>query len=444
MSVKTDSVQRFVEERERSKTLQFQRQIEEAERMLKQNNTYYSDIIQRLESQGNIIQDTAKRIKEGYVNICSLMQKEHARLLQNHKNLLSKEFKKFRSDFEKYRLTVSKNPSVSLADVEQKIKDFDVGVQGMPQLSNFTYIETADPFNDLSNAFGKLHSGRKHNPPEKGLATRSNVSCIQARSVHIQPDRTDVTTQTEDGYWKIEDSSHTEELHREEQKTHDDGSNVSSSSDPKQQLLKQETEKATTRLHLEVVAQFKHSSALTVLRAISDAVWIAFDRSNKVTSVDQTGRILRSVIARDRVEDICISRTTGRLWVAATDNSIVEYLDNGAIGIVLTLSSRPKCMCITPDNHIVVGKIEDRGHGGGNICVYNTNGVKVNNIHGPLVKPLQMTSHSHSSRRTDIAVVHGGNDARHCVTVYNKEMETQYTYRGKNEAVPFRRTWFPL
>lgn len=470
---------RLIEETERSKTLQFQQELSETDGTVTENITYYNELTVRMEKRGRVIQDYVREVIKQNVKLCCIMQEEQTNQLKEHKKELSKQFKQFKSDMKSCRLSVRTTSEIYLSELEQKLRHFNASIPKLPYQYRCVFTEPDDAFNTIVSAFGQLHSGRREDHP------RQHVDSVRERHPQTKQNATK-TSDEQNGNHSVTGSSYLlETLPEGTGDVGEDGAVISTpgkytnnrgttnrpfdaeiadaaactltdSCEVKnrnkcEQAL--QTNKTTTQTrslptdYMDVeledvlacpfpsswceVSQFKHSSAITSICATSAGAWIAFDRLSSVVRVDRQGNVVQTVAVKDRVEAISVSTSSGRLWVATINGRIGEYLPNGSCGKVICIPPRPHCIWVAHYDIIVVGSLENSTTARGSISLYSTNGEKTNAIEGEQIKPVRVTSQNQPNGM--IAVIHRGENGNRYVTVYNTQLETQFTTRSSRQ-----------
>lgn len=155
---------------------------------------------------------------------------------------------------------------------------------------------------------------------------------------------------------------------------------------------------------------------------------------------DRTGGRREKVDFDVHVYSICVSPTTDNLWACALDNNGIMELASGTPVTRFYTDREPMCLCVTTDNHIVVGMM-------GKVTKFTTAGKQIittdKSQSGNLSKKTQVYSpwNIDQCRVTrNLAVVdrdekrHGGNGKPH-VIVIDTDLREIYRYHGDNTRV---------
>ncbi|XP_069102905.1 uncharacterized protein [Argopecten irradians] len=165
-----------------------------------------------------------------------------------------------------------------------------------------------------------------------------------------------------------------------------------------------------------------------------DQAWTS-NYSDTLTLLDRKDVVIQKVTHTVGINDISLSPTTHRLWVCDEQNNILELV-SGQLTKTFKSIQKPKCICVTTDNNIIIGMSK-------HITKYTTQGqvVLTTTATGkPLVcSPFKITE---CPITNNVAVIDGsdiddGGDGNSYVIVMDSTFQKLFLYRG--EKTPHRR-----
>ncbi|XP_069102071.1 uncharacterized protein [Argopecten irradians] len=159
-----------------------------------------------------------------------------------------------------------------------------------------------------------------------------------------------------------------------------------------------------------------------------DQGWTSF--CDTLTLLDRNRNVAQKVKHKARINDISLSTTTKRLWACDDQNNIL-VLFSGHLSERFSTKEEPKCICVTADNHMLIGMSK-------HISKYTMQGQMVittevaGTITPSVCSPWMITA---CPVTNNIAVIdHGykndGGDGNKHVVVMNTDLWELYIYRG--------------
>ncbi|XP_060068137.1 uncharacterized protein LOC132548298 [Ylistrum balloti] len=211
-----------------------------------------------------------------------------------------------------------------------------------------------------------------------------------------------------------------------------------SKSDDKGQFSRQQSgrkeKKAVIRKKLlsetKVVEEWESPCYITSICQTTDGqVWTS-DYSGVLTLLDGKGKIIQKVTHKSIIYDISLSPTTHTLWVCDSKNNIMELV-SGQLTKKFRTKQKPRCMCVTAGNHIIVGMDK-------HVSKFTTQGQMVlTTMAIGTGKPLVYSPHriSECAVTNNVAVVDSNTennvgDGNQRVVVMDTEFQKLFVYRG--------------
>ncbi|XP_021352901.1 uncharacterized protein LOC110450021 [Mizuhopecten yessoensis] len=152
--------------------------------------------------------------------------------------------------------------------------------------------------------------------------------------------------------------------------------------------------------------------------------------SNTLTLLDRKGKVIQEVKHKTNINDISLSPTTHTLWVCDRENNIMELV-SGQLKHRFSTKVRPRCICVTVCNHVIVGMTN-------NISKFTTQGqmVLTTSVTGT-GKPLVCTPGrisecpvTHNVAVVDWNIKDDGGDGIAHVLVMDTDFKELFVYRG--------------
>ncbi|XP_069103027.1 uncharacterized protein [Argopecten irradians] len=179
----------------------------------------------------------------------------------------------------------------------------------------------------------------------------------------------------------------------------------------------------------KVVAEFKSICSISsICPTTDDQAWTKYH--NTLTLLDMKDTIIQKVTHNVRINDISLSPTTHALWACDRENHILK-LSEGQLNTTFNTKQEPKCICVTADDHIIIGMSKT-------ITKYTTQGRVVLSTMAavtqtPLVcSPWRITECpvTNNVAVIDHSYINDGGDGHRRVVVMNSNFQELFVYRG--------------
>ncbi|XP_069103003.1 uncharacterized protein [Argopecten irradians] len=379
---KKQDIKTFIDRTEKNDLVQIAKNITSTDTLLKDNDRMFEELSHQLKMQTEKLKQDLDKHTAETLSLYQKMKNDNTKLIHKYKQDIEMYNRQLKQQLTDCKSALQQGSHIDIYDTECEI-DSRIHLPVTPALCNVSFTPNKNPQGHLEKALGKVTtSGQDHTSTGQGRSVSSSAGQQQPSS---------------------------------------------------QQKPDDKRKKAVTRTKLLTEARvvekwFSPCYINSICPTTDDQAWI--NNYNTLTLLDRKGKVIQTVTHKAVITDISLSPTTHRLWACDRENNILELV-SGQLTQQFTTKQEPNCICITAQNHVIVGMT-------GNVSKYTTQGqmvltTKVTRTRKPLVcSPYRITE---CPITNNVAVIDhsnerdGGDGNRH-VVVMDSDFQKLFVYRG--------------
>ncbi|XP_069102073.1 uncharacterized protein [Argopecten irradians] len=383
-AVKSQTIRDFIDRTEQNDLVQVGDNISAADTLLKDNDRTFERLSDQLHSQTEKLKHELDKMTAETVAHYQKMKMDNSTLIQKYKEDLQMYEKQIKKQLQECKATLQQGSHIEIYDTECGM-DSRLHLPVKPVLGNASFTANRNPRNYLQLALGTCQS--------EDIGETSTLE-VKDVSVSLSHGQGQSSTQQSGG-------TRTRAV-------------------------------TSTKLLTEtrVVEEWKSPCPITsICPTNGDQAWTSYEYSKRLTLLGRKGIVIQ-ITHTSYINDICLSPSTHTLWVCDVHNNILELV-SGKLSNRFKTKDGPKCMCVTADNHIIIGMSK-------HITKYTTHGqIVLNTLTTVKSKQLVFTpwSIAECPITNNVAVIDrsykedGGDGNRH-VLVIDSDFQELFIYRS--------------
>ncbi|XP_060063050.1 uncharacterized protein LOC132543547 [Ylistrum balloti] len=433
-------IKAFVNDTEKNTLVQLQQEIKSTEHDLQKHLSHFETVAAKVQEQGERLKEEIDVLISQALSQLKHVEEDNTRLILKYRIELETKLETLKQQTEECKKSLQSGTDIMLFDIACGLQNHNTK-PAKPCLGDASFYPTLSLNKFLLQAMGKLVVTSPQQSQEKaseGLVTLG-MPGIKLSSKEIQ---TDVGSGDR---WAISQFPKVERrgkifVFKGNLESEEFPEDLRTALGPPIADISKDCQEA------KVLMKWKSPCDITSICPASGCGMWTSDNSTTVTLMSNQGRIEKQIENPASVRDISTSPTTHTLWACShTDNSVTE-LECGALICRFKTSDIPKCICVTKDDHVLVGmknKIVKYERGGETIDTVTTT-----QYGKPLVCTPWKISQCPDSENVAVVdgdkVIDGGKDQPH-IAVMNKHLQLIYRYgRPQHNDMTARRPFDPF
>ncbi|XP_021367316.1 uncharacterized protein LOC110459408 [Mizuhopecten yessoensis] len=312
-------VQNFIDKTENVDLSQIDQYITFTEQHLKDNARNFDKLAHQLKTQTNKLKENLDLLIAQTLSVYHQMQEDNTKLLQTYKQDLEIFSTKLKQQLQECKIALQRGSDIQIYDAGSEIQS-SVKLPIKPTLGTASFTPNLNPQSHLEQALGRIStSGHFQGQDLLGHDRSIGSSAGQRPSPTQQRSESKGRSQISKGRQKV--------------------------FSPVYALLSE------TKMLVEWKPQCVISS---VCPSRDGQAWTSDCNSNTLTLLNRKGKVMRKVTHDYSIRDISLSPTTNTLWACDEDNNITELVSGQLLQRFRT-SEKPRCICITASNNVIVG-----------------------------------------------------------------------------------------
>ncbi|XP_033725190.1 uncharacterized protein LOC117315154, partial [Pecten maximus] len=387
---RTQHIKNFIDRTEQTDMVQIGKDINSIDTLLEDNDSTFKKLSRQLKMHTDKIKQDLDMLTAETLSLYQKLKEDNTKLIQKYKQDLEMYDKQLKQQIQECKTALQRGSHIEIYDTGYEI-DSAIHFPAKPVLGTVSFTPNKNPQCHLVLALGKvITSGQGHTT--------------------IDPDQSCSTSD-------------------------DPGQSSSQQQQQQQQQSEDKGKKAVTRYKLlsetkEVERWRTYCSITSICPTTDDQAWTSYYYGETLTLLDRKGTVIQEVRHKTMITDTSLSPTTHRLWVCSSDNDILELV-SGQLTHRFTTKEKPRCVCVTTTNHVIVGMAK-------HISKFTTQGqIAFTTMATGTEKPLVCTPYmitecpvTHNVAVIDFSDVHDGGDGNKRVVVIDTDFQELFVYRG--------------
>lgn len=318
-------IEDFISNKETTELVQVNTYIKSTEKQLRDNFSRFQKLASDLTTQYVKLKQALDVLVAETLSVYQQLEEENAALLTNYKSDLESYKSQLNQLLLECKSTLQRGTDLDVCDTSCEIHS-RVPHPKTPSLGTASFAANTNPRGDLERALGTVSTC------DQGQSSSDyNRSAGSSGHQRLSP--------TQPG---------------------SDAGNTETRPPPRHTRLPQ----------TKVVGEFKASFHVTSICPTSDGnAWVCHEFSRTLTLLNGKGVKQQAIQYNNNITDISLSPSTNSLWSCHRDHNIMELV-SGQPTIRFKVNSKPKSICVTTDEHVIVGM---KGH----ISKFTTEGTLV-------------------------------------------------------------------
>ncbi|XP_069102074.1 uncharacterized protein [Argopecten irradians] len=308
--LKEEKIRNFIDNTEKNVLQDIGNYIASANTLLTENDRTFEQLSKDLKAQNERLKQELDMLTAETLSVYQKKRNDNTKLIQKYKQDLDLYDKQLKQKIEECQNVLRQGSHIEIYDFTDCEIDPQLHLPVKPVLGIVSFTPNKSPRNHLKLALGTSQSDG---------SGQSTTLAVKDRSVSL--------------------------LHGQEQSsTHQNSGGMRKEKVTRTKLL------TVTRVVEEWASP---CDILSICPTTDDQAWTC-DYNKTLTLLDRTGTVIQEVTHKGGINDISLSPTTHRLWACDKQSNILELI-SGQLSLTFRTKDEPICICVTSDNHIIIG-----------------------------------------------------------------------------------------
>ncbi|XP_021354089.1 E3 ubiquitin-protein ligase TRIM71-like [Mizuhopecten yessoensis] len=304
-------IKSFIYETEQKELVEIQLKISSTQHSLDEHLNHFKSVAEEVKMQGEKLkEDIDVLIAETLAQVKHL-EVENTKLLTSYKNELEKKLADLKEQLKHCKETLQTGTDIQVFDLSKGLQT-NIILPEKPKLGSGDFTPNNRRNTILKEAFGKLSL----RPSEQSQSSTG-------------PDQSDETPVDDNPL----PSGHQQSVKR----------STDTDKDPEKALLPQ----------IKIISEWSPDMITKICPKHGGGVWTS--DGYKGIHLNSQGEIQQEIKSPVYISYITLSPTTHNLWACSTSDKSVLELTSGKLTRRFKTKDKPRCLCITRDEHILVG-----------------------------------------------------------------------------------------
>ncbi|XP_069134306.1 uncharacterized protein [Argopecten irradians] len=463
-------IRSFVDKAEKEDMVQIGKYVTSIDQQVKENTDSFDELSHQIITQNNRLKEELDLLTAQTLSHYKQIEEDNVILLQTYKHDLEKYNMELTQLVRGCKEVLQTGSNIDIHDTEHEIR-LGNNLPLEPLLCTVSFIPNKDPQVDLDKAIGKFMTCICSR--DQAISPEDQILSVPIEQL-VQPPRLESNKHSSrESYGFIHGSRHNPVHGSTDNPVHVHGSTrnpvhgstrnpVHGSTDnpvhgstnnpvhgftdnpvhgskdspghdltDNQLVLEKKVYGPTLLPQTKLLAEWKSRSAISIICPTDDGLlWSSYGFSHTLILQDRQGAVKQNIPHRI-INDMCTSPATNTIWVCDEENNVIELVA-GQLEYRFDTERRPRCICITSSNHVVVGMTN-------HVTKFTTDGKRVlstladENVKPLVCTPLRVTE---CPLTRNLAVAHrinnsDGEEYSKHIVVIDEEFNEQFVYDGK-------------